>query len=61
MPTNNNGGLPLWARLTILGVLLALLVFNVASKGDSALSLLIGGGLFAAIGIDQNTRNRGGA
>lgn len=60
MPITNNGGLPLWARLTILGALLLLLIFNVATKGDSALSLLIGGGLFAAIGIDQNARNRGG-
>jgi hypothetical protein len=61
VPKSNDGGLPLWARLTILGALLALLIYNVASKGDSALSLLIGGGLFAAIGIDQNARNRGGA
>lgn len=61
MPTTDNGGFPLWARLTALGVLLALLVFNVITKGDSALSLLIGGGLFAAIGIDQNARNKGGS
>lgn len=54
-------GLPLWARLTILGVLTALLVYNVAIRGDSALSLLIAAGLITAIGLDQNARNKGGA
>ncbi len=53
-------GLPLWARLTILGILTALLVYNVIIRGDSALSLLIAAGLIAAIGIDQNARNKGG-
>jgi lipoprotein signal peptidase len=59
--TSKDNGLPLWARLIILLGLAALLIFNVASRGDSALSLLIAGGLFAAIGIDANARNRGGA
>lgn len=61
MSTPSPHGLPLWARLSILGVLLALLVYNVAIRGDSALSLLIAGGLIGAIGLDQNARNRGGA
>ncbi len=57
---NSPTGLPLWARLGILGVLTALLVYNVIIRGDSALSLLIAAGLIAAIGIDQNARNKGG-
>lgn len=61
MSKSNDGGLPLWARLTILGVLTGLLVYNVVIRGDSALSLLIAAGLIAAIGIDQNARNKGGA
>lgn len=60
MPTPPTAGLPLWARLTILGVLTALLVYNVFIEGDSALSLLIAAGLIAAIGIDQNSRNKEG-
>ena len=58
-PPTHSTGLPLWARLTILGVLTSLLVYNVAIRGDSALSLLITAGLIAAIGIDQNARNKG--
>lgn len=54
-------GLPLWAQLALLGVLAALLVYNVLARGDSALSLLIAGGLIAAIGLDQNSRNKGGS
>lgn len=53
-------GLPLWARLTILGVLTTVLVYNVVIRGDSALSLLIAAGLITAIGLDQNARNKGG-
>ena len=53
-------GYPLWARLTVLGVLTALLVYNVLSGGDPPLSLLIAAGLITAIGLDQNARNKGG-
>lgn len=56
MSVSKHEGLPLWARVSILGVLTALLVYNVAANGDAALSLLIAGGLFAAIGLDQNAR-----
>ena len=56
MSEPKHDGLPLRARVGILVVLTALLVYNVATNGDPALSLLIAGGLFAAIGLDQNAR-----
>jgi hypothetical protein len=49
--------LPPWFRLTVLGTLLALLVFNVLRSGDSTLSLAIVGGLFGAIALDRNAHN----
>lgn len=61
MASSKDSGLPLWARLIIFLGLFGLLIFNVITRGDSALSLLIAGGLFAAVGIDANARNRGGA
>lgn len=45
-----------WARVGILAVLTGLLVYNVLTEGDPALSLLIAGGLIAAVGLDRNAR-----
>jgi hypothetical protein len=52
--------LPQWTRVAILAVLAAVFVYNVQSGGDAALSLLIAGGLLAAVGLDLNARNGGG-
>jgi hypothetical protein len=62
-PTRNSSGdLPLWFRLVILGVLLVTFVGHLAvdlaldDYDGNALSLLLGAGLFTAIGADAALR-----
>lgn len=61
-----NGGLPLWALLLIVFLLLGLMIFNViwdATHPDyesASVSLMIGGIIGSVIALDANAKNKGG-
>ena len=56
MTSSSGSNFPPFIRNGLVVLLAGILAWNVFSRGDSALSLLIAAGLLAVIGVDQNRK-----